>query len=378
MSDETERGAPGLGRSLSTYLDGLRFTAAMAVFTSHLALPRLTGGLLPETMLVELADAAVMAFFVLSGFVIPFAAEARDPDLASYAGARLARLWSVALPALAVTVVADEIGRRFAPDLYAHLSPQTWGPVVQIVASALFLNEVWFASIRPFSDGPYWSIGYEFWYYVLFGAAFYLRGRTRLVAVAIGCAIAGPKILVLFPIWVMGLFAYRHRSRIGANAGALLFAGSLAVVVAIALLGLSWRLYWWEDAGVVRLFGEGYSRHVPSKYAAGIVVACNLLGAAGLASRISLRRIERPVRWLAGLTFSLYLFHYPLLHLFASVLPGDPASVWRAAALAALTLGAVVALAAVTERRKDRARRIVDAARAWLARRAFRRIETAA
>ena len=129
---------------------------------------------------------------------------------------------------------------------------------------------------------------------------------------------------------------------------------------------------------MVRLLGEGYSRHLPSKYAAGIVVACNLLGAAGVASRISLRRVERPVRWLAGLTFSLYLLHYPLLHLFASLLPGDPVSAWRGAALAALTLGAVAALAAVTERRKDRARRVVDAAGAWLARRAQRRIESAA
>ncbi len=366
LTDASTSRAPVLGRTLSTYLDGLRLTAAMAVFISHAALPRISGHLLPLTMLVEMADAAVMAFFVLSGFVISYAAVARDKGLADYEGARLARLWSVALPALAVTVVADAIGRRFDPSVYAHLSEQAWGPLAQLATCAVFANELWFTSIRPFSNGPYWSIGYEFWYYVLFGAAFYLRGRARWIAIALTCVLVMPKILALFPIWLLGVAAYRSRGRIGAPAGALIVLLSIAGVLAIALLGFSWRLYWWDDADVVRLLGEGYSRHLPSKYTIGFLVACNLAGFAAIQDRLSLRAIERPIRWLAGMTFSLYLLHYPLLHLYASVLPGEPESPARAVLLMALALLTVAALAQVTERQKRRARQLVDGLGAWI------------
>jgi peptidoglycan/LPS O-acetylase OafA/YrhL len=94
----------------------------------------------------------------------------------------------------------------------------------------------------------------------------------------------------------------------------------------------------------------------------GAFMACHLLGFAAVQHRISLDRIARPVRWLAGMTFSLYLFHYPLLHLAASVWPGPLDSSLRVVALGALVLGAVALLAQVTERRKDGARRAVEAA----------------
>jgi peptidoglycan/LPS O-acetylase OafA/YrhL len=112
---------------------------------------------------------------------------------------------------------------------------------------------------------------------------------------------------------------------------------------------------------VVRFVGTGCSRHLPSKIVVGGLVAANILGFSAIQERFSLRGVERPIRWLAGMTFSLYLFHYPLLHLAGSALPGDPASPVRAALLSGLVLLAVAALASVTEKRKATARRAVDA-----------------
>jgi len=350
-----------LGRSLSTHLDFLRFGAAMVVFVSHVALPAVSGGLLPLRPLIELADDAVMAFFVLSGFVIAYTARTRDRDLTDYTEARLARLYSVALPALVVTILADEIGMRLAPSVYAGLWHHEWNPLVQIGAAVTFTNELWYGSIRPFSDGPYWSLGYEFWYYVLFGIGFYLRPGVRWIAAALVCALVGPKILALLPLWLLGVALYRTRGRIPESVGWALFVGSIAAYLVFRGTDLGHATHWWMDWRVVQLVGEGYSRHLPSKYVTGILFACNIAGFAAIQHRVSLRSVERPIRWLAGMTFSLYLLHYPLLHLATAVLPGEASSWPRAALVTGLVLLAIAALASVTERKKRVARRAIDA-----------------
>jgi peptidoglycan/LPS O-acetylase OafA/YrhL len=48
---------------------------------------------------------AVMAFFVLSGFVIAYVADQRETTLQAFAAARLARLYSVIIPAMLLTRV---------------------------------------------------------------------------------------------------------------------------------------------------------------------------------------------------------------------------------------------------------------------------------
>ena len=54
----------------------------------------------------ELAHTAVIVFFVLSGFVISWAAE-RDGTAREYILNRASRIYSVALPALALTWLTD-------------------------------------------------------------------------------------------------------------------------------------------------------------------------------------------------------------------------------------------------------------------------------
>jgi peptidoglycan/LPS O-acetylase OafA/YrhL len=54
--------------ALSLYLDVLRFGAAFTVFVSHYAHVRHSGGLFWQ--MIPYGRVAVLAFFVLSGFVI--------------------------------------------------------------------------------------------------------------------------------------------------------------------------------------------------------------------------------------------------------------------------------------------------------------------
>ena len=93
-----------LRRDLSTFLDLTRLTAAVIVFLGHLSSARFGGQAL--AIFAPLAHSVVVTFFVLSGYVIVWAAQ-RDGDAAVYAVNRAARIYSVVLPALALTFVID-------------------------------------------------------------------------------------------------------------------------------------------------------------------------------------------------------------------------------------------------------------------------------
>ena len=63
-------------KEVSLYLDTARFLAAMAVFITHFSRGSISGGFLWHVR--PLGDEAVTVFFVLSGFVIAHAVDARE------------------------------------------------------------------------------------------------------------------------------------------------------------------------------------------------------------------------------------------------------------------------------------------------------------
>lgn len=354
-----------MNRSTSVYLDLVRLVAALVVLLTHLAYPRFSGGQI--IALRTYGNDAVMVFFVLSGYVIAHAARTRDRDLRTYAVNRLARLYSVALPAVFLTYALDEMGRRLDPGLYDGFWYKVSDPVGRMLAALTFTNELWFRSVRLFTNGPYWSLGYEFWYYALFGAAWYFRGTTRTVLLVVLAAVTGPKILLLLPVWVLGVWLYRRNttSRIGVPAGIALFAGSIALYAAFRASGgrdaLLEATYAWLGKGFVR--GElMWSDEFLAAYVIGPLVACNFAGFHALSDRLAplMARGERWIRRGAGATFSIYLFHYPLLQFWAALLRLDPSSIAAPVVLFALTVGTCFVLAHFTESRKDFARSVVS------------------
>ena len=75
--------------------------------------------------------------------------------LCSYAASRISRIYSVALPAVLLTVALDAVGRQLYPAPYGYPFDNF---LLRGAASLLMLNEVWFVSITSFSNIPYWSI----------------------------------------------------------------------------------------------------------------------------------------------------------------------------------------------------------------------------
>lgn len=314
-----------LSNSLSVYLDLLRFLAAMAVFMLHASFHRFTGGLPGLWRLSVFGNDAVMLFFVLSGFVIAHVASRNEHHWKDYSAARLSRLWSICIPALLLTAALDALGMRLAPELYAFAWYEYDQPVARMLASLLFLNELWFYSVQPFSNTPYWSVGYEFWYYVLFGAAMFLRGRKRVAALAVVAFVMGPKILLLLPVWLAGVWAFRTTlaQRLSEAAALALCVGTFIAYLAYRLLGgadqvKQFSTHWLGPALGARL---GWSEDFLSHYVVGALVALHFVAARRL---LGPRQtvppwLEAPIRKLASLTFALYLFHNPLLQFFAAL-----------------------------------------------------------
>jgi peptidoglycan/LPS O-acetylase OafA/YrhL len=339
----------------------------MVVFLSHACRIGIAGNILPN--LIWQGTNAVTVFFVLSGFVVAHAAQTKDRDLAAYAVSRLARLWSVALPSIVLSAVLLYLGNRYGRGLvYGSIVPDsfmTFDQVRQAVQSngllraligALFLNEIWSFSVVQFGNAPYWSLGYEFWYYALFGAYFYLRGHLRLLAVCGIALMVGPKILLLLPVWLTGVLIYHLRPGMPRW-----LAGFCVVAPAVAYVLLSYvgapRLAFYLDADLP--FDAGWSTPFAWDYVLGLLAGVNFLGFSALRGTWILH-FRVPIRFLAGNTLSLYLFHFPILYFLAAVAPNNGWPIARAVTIIVITLLSVWLLSTVTEAQKNRWRGLVE------------------
>lgn len=344
-------------RGLSLYLDLIRLLAALVVVVTHLAYAELSGGMLLYLRL--LGNDAVMVFFVLSGFVIAQVVHGQDHDLRSYAASRMARLWSVAVPALLITVLLDQWGRTLNPVAYAQWWYQGDDPVWRAIRALTLTNELWFSSVRVFSNGPWWSLGYEAMYYAIFGALFYLKGRTRTVVAGVLMLIAGPKILLLFPIWLLGVWTWKRTriARLPADKAALAFFGSIALYAAFRWSGLPVLL---KQLTTAALGAENvasylhFSDEFISSFIIGPLVALNFLGAHGLSAMLEKRLspFARVMGFAAGSTFTLYLLHYPMLRFAHAATGYDVTDPWQVLAVFIAITGTCLAIGPVIERSK--------------------------
>jgi peptidoglycan/LPS O-acetylase OafA/YrhL len=328
---------------LSLYLDALRFGAAFAVFVSHYSTGRISGGLFWQ---FDGGRTAVLVFFVLSGFVIAWVSDTRERTLEEYGLSRVARLYSVIIPAFVLTAALDSVGKAIDPRLY---SPE-WGhsmahSVTDYALSAVFLGESWTIRVLPGLNVPYWSLNYEAWYYVLFAAAIFLRGRPRIAVVIMAALLAGPRILFLLPVWLMGIAAWRWRAELPRQLGRPLVLACLAGVIALEALGGE-RLFWHPSRGWLPPDFSAYD------FVLGVLVALFIVGLANMPLRMPGRRLERLVRGLAGTSFGLYLLHYPLLNFFGTVVPGPPDAALHRVLVFGLALGGAIGLASLIEPRK--------------------------
>jgi peptidoglycan/LPS O-acetylase OafA/YrhL len=343
---------PALDASFSLYLDFARFSAALCVVVMHIVM---AGLVTPETgaFIPVLGREAVIAFFVLSGFVIMYSVDKQRNTFKEYAVARCARIYSVVLPVLLTAFLMGAVVTTYL-DTPVGSAYQVLKPQVYIPLHLAFMGEIWNLSETPPWLAPYWSLGYEVWYYVIFGAAYFTSGVKRIALVAGILLMVGFKLWLLFPIWLSGVWLYRWiKSNMipmaWARAGFMLSIAGLCIYK-VANADIFLRAYGisiWPFPGL-RL---GSADRYLADYVICALVLLNFACAASMRFP-NLLRFKKPIRALAGYTFTLYLVHNLVLMLWKAVYPHNAASVTDIALLV-LTVGGVTYLTGiVTERRK--------------------------
>src|SRR5919205_611382 len=194
------RGLTGKGRLPQERLptpDALRGFAAAAVAWFHF-----TNGnpsLLPDDSLLKLSGRygwlGVEVFFVISGFVIPFAlarAGYAPSNFGRFVLKRVARLDPPYLASIAFVLLAIYL-TALAPGFGGQHFEFSW---------AVLLLHLGYANVffgRPWLNPVYWTLAVEFQYYLIVGLVFPLLAGGRRAFYAVAAAAAASAFVVTSP-----------------------------------------------------------------------------------------------------------------------------------------------------------------------------------
>lgn len=256
-------------------------------------------------------------FFVLSGFVLchSYRGKVSNPsDLIRFAIRRFGRVWPLHAVVLALFIIAVVWINRVP---HPHALDMTWSrssyAIDAIVPSLFLLNAM--NLMGNAWNGPAWSIGAEFYVYLLFASLVLVVGR-RLVLPSLALSVAA---LVLVYNWapsfmnttwdygiircVAGFFggivafhAYEMMERRGLRRATLREAGVVAFVVLFVIFA-----------------GNGADAVSPLSLAAPAVFGLAVIVFAGQQGLISLALRAQPFKALGRYSFSIYMIHQPLL-----------------------------------------------------------------
>jgi len=298
--------------SSSIFLDALRIGAALTVLYIHVYdrwFPKFAH---PHDMPGEPSHAAVVIFFVLSGYVIAHTTISRNRGVMLYAQARLSRLCSIVIPALLITAVIAVIVKQVNAELLAAYSRgHDW---VRYIASGLFVNELWLFSAAPPLNGSLWSLSFEFWYYAIFGLWFFRKGGWQsFILPVLAVLVAGPKIILMMPVWLLGYLAYilPRPSLRAANAWFFVLLGILT-----AWLAVTYVPFYPGKIGYKPLY---YANQFVTDWTVGLFIAATLW-ILPTGNHLSTElKFANWFRKAADLTFPLYVLHFPLIVLWRAL-----------------------------------------------------------
>jgi peptidoglycan/LPS O-acetylase OafA/YrhL len=286
-------------------LDGLRGTAAAAVVFAHLHL------IFPSLERVEIAgigDRSVAIFFALSGFLMAYLYGDRPINrttIADFLVSRFSRIYPVYLVAVVAVIVLSSIpGFDFINPIH--------GPK-EIIRHVLLFG----------SSGVLWSVPPEIQFYLLFPLIWlFISDRRRYQALGLLIAgvlaidallgFPGPGILLLskLALFLFGAVAGRLHPMLGGKqlrrpAGTLI--GLLALTLPLFVL-VSRQLLSTTDSA------WGLEPAFAGALAVLLVAREHPISSALFAAP--------PMRFLGKISFSLYLFHVPVMFLMANTLSG--------------------------------------------------------
>ena len=309
-------------------IEGLRAIAVLLVLAYHARIPGLTGGYIGVDVFY------VVSGFLITGLIVRELQSTGRVDLPAFYARRARRLLPAALVVIAVTVIASAI----------VLPPLRMVDVAgDGAAAALYVSNIRFAAqatdylqaeLDPSPLLHFWSLGVEEQFYLFWPALLFLVAGRSVVLRRIGLTVGIVAIasFVLGLVWTstdapLAFFLLPSRAWELAVGAALALGmtrlarlpGSIATAsVALGLL-------------LIGIGGVVFDTATPFPGTAALlpVVGAALVIVGGLPQPLNpLSRLVaiRPMRWIGGISYSLYLWHWPLLVLPAAAvgaaLPG--------------------------------------------------------
>ncbi len=331
-------------------IEGLRAVAVLLVLIYHARLPWFGGGFVGVDVFF------VVSGFLITGLIVRELSETGTVSLPAFYARRARRLLPAAVFVILVIVVASAI-----------LLPPLRLPDVGLdgAASALYIGNIRFAvqatdylqaDLDPSPLLHYWSLGVEEQFYLFWPALLLVTARVagparRISAIVVVVAIAGaaslalslfltqenaPLAFFLLPAraWelALGALIFLGAARLATIPGWLAAAsgaGGLAMIVAAGAI-----------IDVETPF-PGFAALVPTVGTALVIVAGLRQPLVGPSRLLTVA----PARWFGRISYSLYLWHWPMLVLPAAV-AGDELPLLARLALAAAT----VPVAALSQR----------------------------
>lgn len=349
-----------ISRPMSILLDLVRGLAALAVLMGHVIDMDMYTGPFPFDK--QMAHNAVLVFFVLSGLVIAHSVHSRPTGLRDFVIARGARIVPVSVFAVFFSAGLFAYAKSTGLDLGME-PPYDSANAATVLLPLVFLSEsvigqglVW--------NPPFWSLVYEVWFYALFAAAVFLKGRERVLCLLLFALLAGWKILLLMPIWLMGaaIIRYSHRLCLPLMAAPLALLPGIALCLIADWLAVDAVLAMSAFLGVANSV-FGFSQFVLTDTVMGLGIVLVFIGLRPVAHAIAplLEMAAPPIKWLAGCSFTLYVLHNPILLLIRGHGIGMGDNVIGFIALLAIVVAICAAIATLIEHRSPQLRKRLSA-----------------
>jgi peptidoglycan/LPS O-acetylase OafA/YrhL len=316
------------------FLDGLRGLAAFYVMVGHArwllwegysegfqkhpaSYSAINKMLMYSFSLFKYGHEAVLFFFVLSGFVIHLRYAQRLAeqgtaarfDWLQFIWRRARRLYPPLLAAIGLSFILDSIGKTNGFSIYHQTTPY---PVINanvvshldgvtLLGNLAFLMNTY---VPVFGcNGPLWSLKYEWWFYMIYPAFWWISRRSILLATGLMAALFAAS---FFPaLWPVRLL---H------DVFSMMLAWWLGALLADVFAGrIQWR---WEWVAVASIFlailtmpWKGYFHDLGVGFCFAALLACGFF----LEERNVRLKLLEWLKPLGDMSYTLYVTHFPIL-----------------------------------------------------------------